>query len=506
MAILTTTRRVPEVPNFFIAESNKEIHSLLLNLPKDLIHAILLHLGEKNIKNISPCNLVSKQLYQVTQHKDLWKELYQRCFQLHYPMQDFSLGFHNACKISCRLQSNLINGIYRSLDFNEHDDFVCSLLIFDGKLISCSSDATIKIWNMETGECLNTLEGHTDQITAITVVSGMLFSFSSDQTIKAWDIDTGGCLNTFTNDVAFGDTLVFSEGKAFSVSNAVIYCADFETREAFTVFCGHEKAISSVATCDGKLFSGSTDGVIKIWDIKTKKCLRTLDANGRSKLIRSLVAYDGKLFSGSVDGVIKVWDINTGYCLNVFQAHKGPAQSLVVFKGRLISCSDDNHVKIWEIETGKCLKTLESRRGEVTNLQVIDEKLFLCTQVGLIQLWDFTRQDSEIFAEIRDLFGIAHEHTDAYLEAFDRFFRMPKKQQNQVFDGLELNAATAAKSGMKHLWYSMVHYNWLSSNDYRWLSVSVNEWAKGIDRYIHLDEWAHPTGPLKKQKKNTPLS
>jgi WD40 repeat protein len=35
------------------------------------------------------------------------------------------------------------------------------------KIISCSKDKTIKVWDIETGICLKTLEGHNDQILSI---------------------------------------------------------------------------------------------------------------------------------------------------------------------------------------------------------------------------------------------------------------------------------------------------------------------------------------------------
>jgi WD40 repeat protein len=38
------------------------------------------------------------------------------------------------------------------------------------KLISSSEDKTIKIWNLETGECLNALTDHTNWVTSILIL------------------------------------------------------------------------------------------------------------------------------------------------------------------------------------------------------------------------------------------------------------------------------------------------------------------------------------------------
>ena len=45
------------------------------------------------------------------------------------------------------------------ISLNEHSDLINSIQFDEksNKLISASNDSTIKIWNLETGECLNTV-------------------------------------------------------------------------------------------------------------------------------------------------------------------------------------------------------------------------------------------------------------------------------------------------------------------------------------------------------------
>jgi WD40 repeat protein len=66
----------------------------------------------------------------------------------------------------------------------------------DGRLLaSASTDKTVRIWNVETGECLKILQGHTRWIYAVAFIDcHLLASSSEDQTIRLWNIETGECI------------------------------------------------------------------------------------------------------------------------------------------------------------------------------------------------------------------------------------------------------------------------------------------------------------------------
>ena len=72
-------------------------------------------------------------------------------------------------------------------------------------LASASADNTVKLWNIHTGECSKTLEGHQGVIWSIashprdnTLVTG-----SADNQVKLWDITTGECRQTLVGHEQF---------------------------------------------------------------------------------------------------------------------------------------------------------------------------------------------------------------------------------------------------------------------------------------------------------------
>jgi WD40 repeat protein len=92
-----------------------------------------------------------------------------------------------------------------------HIHFVWSVAFSpDGRLLASGSfDRTIRLWDLSTGECLQILEGHNNGVFSVAFVpkhntnlvdnsslsyGQLLASSSADGTIRLWDIQTGECL------------------------------------------------------------------------------------------------------------------------------------------------------------------------------------------------------------------------------------------------------------------------------------------------------------------------
>jgi WD40 repeat protein len=62
----------------------------------------------------------------------------------------------------------------------------------DGRLVSGSSDRTIRLWDPKAGVETARLEGHSLGVTALCVLpDGRLASGAGDNTIRLWDLTTG---------------------------------------------------------------------------------------------------------------------------------------------------------------------------------------------------------------------------------------------------------------------------------------------------------------------------
>jgi dynein assembly factor with WDR repeat domains 1 len=56
-------------------------------------------------------------------------------------------------------------------------------------LLTASQDKTAKIWDVETGECLQTLDNHTDEVFSglFNYNGDLIITASKDNTINLWE-------------------------------------------------------------------------------------------------------------------------------------------------------------------------------------------------------------------------------------------------------------------------------------------------------------------------------
>ena len=229
----------------------------------------------------------------------------------------------------------------------------------DGQtLASGSDDNTIKLWDVKTGNLLQTLTGHSRVVWPVgyspdgqTLASGSL-----DKTIKLWNVKTGSLLQTLTVHSNSVCSVAYSpDGQTLaSGSEDNIKLWDVKTGNLLQTLPGHSGGVCSVTySPDGQtLASGSRDNTIKLWDVKTGNLLQTL--TGHSDMVNS-VAYspDGQtLASGSTDKTIKLWNVKTGNLLQTLTGHSNPILSVAYSPNgqTLASGSSDNTIKIWRLK------------------------------------------------------------------------------------------------------------------------------------------------------------
>jgi WD40 repeat protein len=281
-----------------------------------------------------------------------------------------------------------------------HTDAVWSVIFStNGKtVVSGSTDKTIKVWNVDTGEAISTLTGHTGVVRAIALSADgrTLISGSGDKTIKIWNFQTFQLKRTIThNSSPVWSVAISSDGQTLvsGHEDGTIKIWNYPTGQLLRTIKGHEGRVFSVAISpDGETFAtGGIDKSIKLWGLYTGDRLRTL-AQYQDAVRAVIFSRDGKILaSASWDQTIKLWQVRTGEVLHTLRGHTSRVVTLALgLDGQtLVSGSLDNSVKVWNMQTGKLLQTLTGHSDWILAIATNPKKQIIvsASKDKTIQLW-----------------------------------------------------------------------------------------------------------------------
>ena len=266
-------------------------------------------------------------------------------------------------------------------------------------LASGSYDHTVKLWDVNTGECLKTLAEHTDWVWSVhwSPDGRTLASGSGDRTVKLWDVSQGMCLKSLAGHSGQVRTVAFSlDGQtlASGSDDQSIRLWNQHTGEVVRVLKGHTSWISSVAFSPDSclLASGSEDQSVRLWETRSNLCIKTLQGHSNGVWSVAFNPQGTTLVSGSQDRMIRLWDIKTGKYLGGLQGHTSWVWSVAFSPDGhvLASGSEDHTIKLWDAHTGQHLRSLIGHKDAVFSVifSPDGQTLFSGSLDGTIKFWN----------------------------------------------------------------------------------------------------------------------
>eukprot|EP00124_Ichthyophonus_hoferi_P002712 Ihof_evm6s197 gene=Ihof_evmTU6s197 len=221
------------------------------------------------------------------------------------------------------VEENWAKGRYIKRTFTGHTKAVFYVQMEDTVLFSGSFDHTIKIWDVNTGECTRTLNGHIGGIGCLRYNKGLLVSGSSDTTLRVWNVASGKCE---------------------------------------MVLQGHEAEVAGLYHDGHTLMSTSLDHTLRVWDLRTGQCIRVL--TGHSDYVLSVQFDPENIVTASFDRTVRVWDRKTGMVLMVLVGHTMGVRCVRFDRQQIVSGSEDTTVRIWDRQSGVCTAVLRGHENE----------------------------------------------------------------------------------------------------------------------------------------------
>jgi hypothetical protein len=216
----------------------------------------------------------------------------------------------------------------------------------NGLFITGSADKTVRIWQeSEDGDysCIHTLKDHTAEVEAVTVHASQKYfvTTSRDNSWCFYDISTGSC--------------VAQVGEAY----------------------GQEGYTSAASHPEGILGTGTTNGVVKIWNVKTQSKIANFDGHVGPVAAMSFSENGYFLATAALDGV-KLWDLRSSskYFMTFPPCNSGATTNAVEFdfSGRYLAIGSSD-IRIYQVANPNVkwnvIKTLPdlSGTGKITSMK-----------------------------------------------------------------------------------------------------------------------------------------
>eukprot|EP00731_Ephydatia_muelleri_P036540 Em0274g5a len=120
----------------------------------------------------------------------------------------------------------------------------------------------------------------------------------------------------------------------------------------------------------------------------TMKCVGTF--RGHKGTVWSMVIAKSRLYSSSSDGSIKEWDIEDlrRGCLKTVSAHKECAMCLAATKKILFSAGTDHTLRSWDLSTLEEIAVVERVHEGIVSAMVCSKEYVFTSSLGCIKVWD----------------------------------------------------------------------------------------------------------------------
>lgn len=261
-------------------------------------------------------------------------------------------------------------------------------------LMTASSDRSLRTWDLNTGRRLDTLYGHEGWVHAVTfgrdgetAVSG-----SGDKTVKVWDLNDargrGTCRATLRGHEA-GVTCVQLDEDDVLVSGSLdrtLRRIDLNAgAEECSVIQGHENGVYCLQFLRHGIASGGGDGLIRMHDVRTGRCHRTLQGHSGGA-VRALQFNDNQLVSGGSDHDLRFWDLRTASCTATVDVGARINALLFDEQSVYVGCADRT-LKVYDLETKSLVGEHGGHLGPIMSITRFNEQFYTGSADQTTKVW-----------------------------------------------------------------------------------------------------------------------
>jgi WD40 repeat protein len=230
------------------------------------------------------------------------------------------------------------------------------------KLASGGLDKTVKIWEVSSGNLLQSMQGHTGAVWGVSwdITGNKLASASLDGTVRIWDSNNGNQVAILQNPAQVwavvwspdGSKIASAGGNPDDNTSTFVKIWDALTFQAIPTinFEGlpSPTVVSLAWSPDGAKLAAAA-GFARVWNVNTGKLLREVPSTD----LATSVAWspDSRwVVSATAEPQLQAWDASNGSLLAIFQGHRLAISSVSWSPDgtKIATVSRDNTVRTWD--------------------------------------------------------------------------------------------------------------------------------------------------------------
>uniref|UniRef100_H3AVA6 WD repeat domain 49 n=1 Tax=Latimeria chalumnae TaxID=7897 RepID=H3AVA6_LATCH len=245
-------------------------------------------------------------------------------------------------------------------------------------IATAGMDHDVCLWNPYVlSKPAGVLKGHMASIMAVqfTVGRKQLFSFSKDKVLRIWDTQHQLCIQRisgiFPKTLEFCTVLYFDEahGRLFATFNSQLTL--LEMKQETGRVTSHANPITFVLynSTFKQVISSDSGSTVTFWMIDTgQKIKQFTGCHGKAEITAMALNYsETRLFTGSTDGTVKIWDFN-GHChhkLNAGRNKEVDISQILLLKRTILVIGWERIITVFRTNTlTRCLvQPLEWKGG-----------------------------------------------------------------------------------------------------------------------------------------------
>ena len=274
-----------------------------------------------------------------------------------------------------------------------HDDLVKgAMLLPDGRVLSWSHDATVRIWDLASGEHRVVDRQNISVAGARLLADGRVLTWGYGGALHVLDVLTGDVLELEDHRMPVADVVELPDGEALSWGLRWLDVWNLATGKRRGLG-GHESDVrGALPLTEGRVLSWAEDGTLRLWLVASGLHRTVIGHDG--SVTGALQLQDGRVLSWSDDPTLRIWDPTSGGSL-VLTGHTESVSGVVPLPdGRLVSWSTDGSLRVWDVATGRSQELAAQSTATLGVLPLPDTRLLSWSADGALIVWDLASCES----------------------------------------------------------------------------------------------------------------